>query len=144
MITITPATDTDIIEALDHLSDISKAELAAVGLDRGHTLAAARDYLRRGEAVTARADGEVVCVFGVFSNEGFNRTWFLATDTYFRLGALAVLRTRKQLKSMAKRHAPMFSITRSEHPDTMRWFMALGYQFMGSALTVHERVFRYA
>lgn len=127
MITI-PATLGHAMAVLKDLSEQNAAEHEKLGLCQLDVLAWVRKYLKQGESVTVMHKGEPVCVFGILTEEGEPRTWFLANKTYFSLGVAAVLHARRFLKSAVKRHGRIYTGSCSPHPDAERWFEVLGFK----------------
>lgn len=127
-----PATIGDAVSVLSRMSDVTKAEMQALGRGAFDTLVAAKTYIRDGDAVCAHTR-QPLFVLGLVPHAmvpNLKLTWFIATQEWFDLGAKGVLLGRKIMRDLAARHpgAIIQSVSLSPHPDAPRWFALHGFE----------------
>ncbi len=119
---ITPATLSDLVFVVDHLSAQNVAEQALLGNTPWLTVKTAASWLKDG-AVTAWWEEQPGFIFGIRPN---HTSWFLATQAYFDGGIRAIFAGRKFVKQMCILHGGFVTFSRSPHPDTQRWLRLMG------------------
>jgi hypothetical protein len=114
----------DVISVMSNLSAVNEMELEAMGLSHFQAIQGAQWFLDNGEAWTTLLDERPAYVFGVVDGKD---TWFLGTAAYFTTGAAGIRQARALLRKVAPRYGLLRTLTRSRHPDIVRWFRVLGY-----------------
>lgn len=119
-----------------NLWDRGRQELRQMGLTpmaayRIATEWAAQEGARSGVLL---ADGNPLLATGIAVDNGTAFTWFLATEQALD-HMLAVTRMlRRELKAWG---GPVVLKSACVHPDTPRWFRALGFRHVGDAGMLH-------
>lgn len=127
-----PAQYEDVERILGDLSDISKAEMAAMRTTPFDMMRRAR-YCMKGAGLDAILRDDVpIAVFGaapMIDEENVLGTWFLASRTFFEHGARSTLFCRKHMAKVADSHPGKEFVAYSapNHPDAPYWFSLLGF-----------------
>jgi hypothetical protein len=99
---------------LNHLSYQHKTELERLSLSKKQAGMRAAEWAEKGHAWAFMYEGKTVAVFGMFAEwPGTWRSWFMATEDYWKLGLSAVRHAKKFLQSKA---------------DAGRWCEVLGFR----------------
>lgn len=122
-----PATHADLLYVFKRLSRRNRIEHDQMGVSPMEVLFEANGWLNSHGATTAWVDEEPVFVFGVVPSRDGAITWFLATEAYFALGPASVRQGRRFVQDAFKKHGTLHTISFATHPDTERWFRALGF-----------------
>lgn len=124
----------DVEHVLDRLSKISTDEMATVGRNRWHAM---------GNAKACKNGGGLDCLFYDPANPlaiigsvpmtekpYIHRTWFIASQEYFDLGAKAVFGSMRYMTALAKSKPRITfeAVTASNHPHLQRWFAHMGFE----------------
>jgi hypothetical protein len=124
-VTVVPLTDNAIAFVLWRLWERGVHELAALGLTKGEAFLRFRDFARAAWHPQAlEFDGEPVVVTGINTDENGAFTWFQATEKF---AAHALEITRHIRKEAAAYPGPVSIFSVCVHPDSARWFRALGF-----------------
>ena len=120
-----PCTTDSIYYVLSHLWARGKEELRRLDMDWERALYRFAHYAQTGhKARSLWADERPVVVVGIASDGGEAFTWFQATDEFDR-HALAI--TKYIRKEAAAFDGPLCIYSVCVHPQTERWFRALGF-----------------
>lgn len=108
---------------LAHLWERGVEELRRIGLSRDEAFARFMDYAQRGRSGVMYADDVPVLACGTCPEEGGRFTWFQATDAFVDHAIQITRWLRKELK---RDEGPVYIYSVCVHPETERWFHALG------------------
>lgn len=123
----------DVDSILAKISDVTKAEMDALGVDRWKAYGRAKACKGAG-TLTAIMDGmDVAALFGAVKLPGKNvhATWFIASQQYFDggIGALRIsIEEVKRLK--AHTETELQSATLSKEKHVHKWFKSLGFDMV--------------
>jgi hypothetical protein len=125
-----PATKQHVIKVMNNLSPQNAQELENLGLGLWEAFKRIKGFMQSGEATALLLGEEPCCVFGVvWDAKDYHKTWFIATEEYWKLGMVGVRHARKFLQQ-ARRNGPLITGSASPHPEVERWFRLLGYEKM--------------
>lgn len=129
MMRLAPATGWDIRSILKGLSSQNTAERLVLGLAPEELQRRLTDLAAGGHSEIAMHEGAPIAAFGVNeSPDGYNETWFIATDRFFAMGVSGLRYARTRLKYYRERYEkPLRSISLSPVAEAPKWFKALGF-----------------
>lgn len=125
----------DVEHILENLSTITAAEMEAFRVNRWNVL-------QRAQACK-KGLGGLDCLFidehnplaiigslPLTEHPAIHRTWFIARQEYFDMGAKAVFGSMRYMTALAKSRPNITweAITASEHPAVDRWFAFMGFE----------------
>lgn len=127
---IRDATLEDIAAVLGDLSSINRKEMELYGWDNDQFVDKLMEYFEQGFAHVGIEDDRPQCFLILRPFNGAHATFFCATQEFFDKGAWSVREGRKYLKAIRDKYGPICTVSAMPHPDTARWFKALGYTEM--------------
>jgi hypothetical protein len=133
MIGFTKGRYADVEYILEHLSEVSQAEMMAFELTNWDMMDRARKCMKSGGLDCFIENNEPLALNGTIYDEKtpyVHSTWFIATQKYFDMGVKSVLATRRYMTALAKRHPGVCfrAFTGSPHPEVERWFALIGFR----------------
>lgn len=120
-----PVTADGLQYLLDHLWPRGVEELRRLGLTHEQALRRFMGYAGRGRAGVLSADDVPLIATGTCTEDGERFTWFIATDA-FEQHPIAI--TRFLRRHLQTEPTPIHIYSVCIHPDTARWFAALGFR----------------
>jgi hypothetical protein len=139
-----PALYADVEHILDNLSDISAREMDVLQLDRWHAMGRARMCKKSGGLdCLLEKRGPPLAVIGTVQQKDrpyIHRTWFLASQEYFDMGARAVFGSMRYITALAlsQPNITLEAITLSTHPHVERWFAHMGFEKVDHSVYVRK------
>lgn len=134
MITTAPATYEHIAPILASVSEVTAAEMEALKIDAWGVHGRLRTC--RGPdgagADTIFIDGKPVAIIGaVKPDKNHLRTWFIASEAYFRSKSCLKFSREHMKKVQAGAGNRLIDAhTTSQHPNVLKWFWLLGFKKM--------------
>lgn len=133
MMRVREATPTDARAILADLSDITRADIAAHGMNDAQLSEQVDWYFVNGTAHALDEDGKALCVVGVCWMGDYWNCWLLAREGFWsvRPSIWRNLRRYAQLALSGMREE-VHSYSASPHPALSRWMGAIGFEEAGS------------
>lgn len=124
----------DVEHVLENLSTITEAEMKAFHVDRWNVMQRARACKKGlgGLDCLFIDEGNPLAIIGslpVTDHPAIHRTWFIARQEYFDMGAKAVFGSMRYMTALANSRPNITweAVTASEQPDLDRWFAFMGF-----------------
>lgn len=131
MIVIRPATYKDVENVVDRVSMISGEEMIKCGVDTAwKALGRAKMCKDSGHLDVGCQDGLELCLIGGVKVGNEFRTWFVASEDYWKAGLSVVKATRRYMERLQKAnpHFRIVSGSLSDHPRVESWFKMIGFE----------------
>lgn len=129
-ITITAARDADIDELARNIREADRKEIWLVAMMRPETVL----YFELRQSVfawTGRANGEIVCMFGVSEGSvitGTGMPWMLATDLLTKFQFYFLRRNKTFIDMMSRVFPVLYNYVDVENILAIRWLKWLGFK----------------
>jgi hypothetical protein len=126
------ATVEDLYEIINDPSPITDEEFRAHGLTRWQALKVAREWFNQITTDTLYIGGKPVCSLGHNQHADFKKgrvTWFVSSPAFWTLGARTAALGKRYFRTQQWKWPgyTFYSYSKSEHPDTDRWFTLMGF-----------------
>lgn len=128
------ATYADVAHVLANLSKITADEMSAISRTHWQSLGVAKACKKGGGLDCLFLDYQnPLAIFGSIpktDHPAIHRTWFIASQEYFDLGAKAVLGSMRFMNGVARNNPRITfeAVTASGHPHLNRWFAHMGFK----------------
>lgn len=129
MMHVREALPDDAKTVLADLSEITRADIAAHGMDDGAVYTEIERYFREGAVHVLEENGRPLVVGGVAVTNGMWICWLLASEGFWsvRPSIWRNLRRYSQIV-LAGLNEELHSYSASPHPALSRWMAALGFE----------------